>query len=100
MWYELAEHPLVLVKRPSLRFHVDATQCPRNRFVADVNLFWFCVRFTSADQSQPLLLFRLDARLTFLGGVRQAVVWGRSEGPQGRNGSVNPPCVVSDWKQN
>ena len=31
------------------------------------------VGFRSADQSQPLLLRRLDTRLTFLGGARQAL---------------------------
>ncbi|CAL8263039.1 unnamed protein product [Boreogadus saida] len=29
-------------------------------FDAVLNLFWFCVRFRGADQSQPLLLCRLD----------------------------------------
>ena len=43
-----------------------------------------------ADQSQPLLLRRVDGRLQFLGGVRKALCGGRKEGPQGRNGSVNP----------
>ena len=38
-----------------------------------VTLFWFCVRFMLEDQSQPLLLPRLNARLHFLGGARQAV---------------------------
>ena len=56
-----------------------------------VNLFWFCVGFTLAGQSQPLLLRRLDTRLTFLGGARPSCpCGGRKEGVRGRNGSVNP----------
>ena len=31
-----------------------------------VNLFWSCVGFTLVDQSQPLLLRCIDARLQFL----------------------------------
>ena len=43
-----------------------------------------------ADQSQPLLLRRLDRRLQFSGGARQALCGGRKEGLQGRKGSVSP----------
>ena len=46
--------------------HADA-------FDTVVNLFWFCVEFWCADQSQPLLLRRLDGRLQYLGGARQAL---------------------------
>ena len=39
-------------------------------------------------------LCRLDGRLQFLGGARQAPCGGRKEGPQGREGSVTPlRCV-------
>ena len=51
---------------------VDTTQWPRSRFDSR-NLFWFCVGFTLADQSQPLLLRRPDTRLQFLGGAHQAL---------------------------
>ena len=53
-------------------------------------MIWFRVRFTQADQSQPLLLRHLEARLTFLGGARQALAVDARRVPHGRTGSVNP----------
>ena len=42
----------------------------------------------------PCCLRRLDGRLQFLGGARQASCGGRKEGLQGRKGSVIPlRCV-------
>ena len=43
-----------------------------------------------ANQSQPLLLRRLAARLQFFGRCTSGPCGGRKEGLQGRNGSVNP----------
>ena len=49
-----------------------------------------------ADQSQPLLLRRLDARLHFLGGARQALAVDAKEGPVAlpRLGTITEPLVL------
>ena len=47
--------------------------------------------------SGPITALAADGRLQFLGGARQALAVdarsGRKEGPQGRNGPVNPLVI-------
>ena len=50
--------------------------------------------FSERTNHSPCGLRRLNGRLQFLGGARQALLGGRKEGPRGRQGSVVEPCGV------
>ena len=83
-WQTLGSNPSVCNRQQRHITETD-TQCDRDwradygststqrKDHADANLLWFCVGFQWADQSQPLLLRRLDGRLQFFGGALQAL---------------------------
>ena len=50
-----------------------ATQRPRGRFDAGVNLYGSASVFSERTNHSPLLLRRLEGRLTFLEGARLAL---------------------------
>ena len=64
------------------------------RALAKRSYLFMVLRRVLVDQSQPLLLRRLDGWLRFLGGACPALALDAKEDPQGRKGSITPlRCV-------